>query len=111
MSDEPVLRCSVADRGPDDLTLLLTGALTRDTASERVERDIEQHYVDEGVLRVHLDLHDLEAIDLEGIAVLLHLFRASQRRGKVMTVERSEGTVRRRLLTTGVLRIMEPPAA
>ena len=107
-SGEARLVCQVSDRGPHDVTLRLAGTLTRDPWSRRFEREIEDHYVDDGVRRIRIDVQDLEAIDLEGIGVLVHLFRESERRGKVLTVEGSDGPVRRRLLTTGVLRIMEP---
>jgi anti-anti-sigma factor len=94
---------------PDDVVVHLHGELSQDPASRRVERVLEEHYVNNGVRRIHIDLEDLEAIDLEGVAVLLHLYRESRRRGKVLTVERAQGAVRRRLATTGVLRIMAPP--
>ncbi len=110
-SGERVLTCRVSGRETSEVTLELAGTLTRDTATPRVERQISELYGDDDVRRIHLDIHDVEAIDLEGIAVLVHLFRESQRGGKVLTVEHSEGAVRRRLLTTGVLRIMETPAA
>jgi anti-anti-sigma factor len=93
----------------DDVVVHLRGELSQDPASLRVERALEEHYVDDGVRHIHLDLEDLESIDLEGVAVLLHLYRESRRRGKVLTVERANGAVRRRLATTGVLRIMAPP--
>ena len=107
-SDPHALTCH-AERGGDAVVLRLAGTLTEDSSTRRVEREIEEQYVDDSVRRIRLDLQDVEAIDLEGVAVLIHLFRESQRRGKVLTVEHSEGAVRRRLLTTGVLRIMEPP--
>src|SRR3954471_16824140 len=110
-TDEASLTCRIADRGTGDVTLRLSGTLSGDASSRRFEREIEDRYVDDTVRRIRINLHDLEAIDLEGIAVLVHLFRESERRGKVLTVEGSEGPVRRRLLTTGILRIMEPPPA
>jgi anti-anti-sigma factor len=94
---------------PNDVVVHLRGELSLDSASRRVERDVEEHYVNDGVRRIHIDLEDLEAIDLEGVAVLVHLYRESRRRGKVLTLEHARGAVRRRLLTTGILRIMEAP--
>jgi len=108
-SGQQALTCRVTGHEPSEVTLELAGTLTRDTATPRVERQISEHYGDEDVRRIHLDIHNLDAIDLEGVAVLVHLFRESQSKGKVLTVEHSEGAVRRRLLTTGVLRIMERP--
>jgi len=86
----------------------LHGELSRGPDSLRVERALEEHYADDGVQRIHVDLEELGGIDLEGVAVLVHLYRESARRGKVLTLEHARGPVRRRLLTTGVLRIMGP---
>jgi anti-anti-sigma factor len=93
---------------PDDVVIHLHGELSRDPDSLRVERALEEHYSDDGVRRIHVDLEELQGIDLEGVAVLVHLYRESTRRGKVLTLEHARGAVRRRLLTTGVLRIMGP---
>ena len=108
---EPDLTCSVAGRGADDVVLRLSGTLSRTPASRRFERSVHERYIDDGVRRIHLNVRDLDAIDLEGVAVLVHLFRESEQHGKSLTVEGARGPVRRRLATTGILRIMEPPAA
>jgi anti-anti-sigma factor len=100
------LSCRVTDRGPDHVVLRLAGELSWDAASLALERSLEEHYVKDGVSRIRLDLRDLEGIDLEGVAVLVELFREAQLRGKTLTVERARGAVRDKLLTTGVLRIM-----
>ena len=105
----PSLSYHVDHPEPDAVVVHLHGELSRDPASRRVERALEEHYVDEGVRRIHLDLEDLETIDLEGVSVLVHLFRESARRGKALTLEHARGSVRDRLHTTGLLRIMEPP--
>jgi anti-anti-sigma factor len=89
----------------------LEGTLSGDPASRDVERSVAEQFAVDSVRRIHLDLHGLDGIDLEGIAVIVNAFRVSQRRGKSLTVERATGPVRRRLVTTGILRIMEPPGA
>jgi len=104
----PSLTYDVDRPDPDDVVIHLHGELSRDPDSLRVERELGEHYVDDGVRRIHIDLEELEGIDLEGVAVLIHLYRESTRRGKVLTLEHARGAVRRRLLTTGVLRIMGP---
>lgn len=103
-----MLSCQVTDQGPDYVVLHLTGELSWDRPSLALERSLEEHYVKDGVTRIRLDLEDLEGIDLEGVAVLVELFREAQLRGKTLTVERARGSVRDKLRTTGVLRIMGP---
>jgi len=103
-----MLSCRVTDRGPDYVVLRLAGELSWDAQSLALERSLEEHWVKDGVHRIRLDLQDLEGIDLEGVAILVELFREAQLRGKTLTVERARGPVRDKLLTTGVLRIMGP---
>ena len=100
------LTCRVTDRGPDYVVMRLAGELSADQPSLAVERALEKQYLDDGVRRIRLDLRDLESIDLEGVAVLIELYRESERRGKTLTVERARGAVRDKLLTTGMLKIM-----
>ncbi len=97
--------------GAPDVVFRLEGTLSNDGASHRFERAVEAQWWNRVVRRIHIDLRTVRAIDLEGVAVLVRLFREAGRRGKAFTVEGSSGPARRRLLTTGVLRIMEPPAA
>src|SRR5436190_19290880 len=86
-----MLSCSVTDRGPGYVVVRLAGELSWDVPTMAVERALEQHYIDDGVRRIRLDLRDLGSIDLEGVAVLVELFRESERRGKTFTVERARG--------------------
>lgn len=109
MPPEPTLNCHVAGRGTPDVLFRLSGTLSRDAASRRFEHALEVQQDQERVRRIHVDLRGLEGIDLEGVAVLVHAFQESERRGKALTVEGATGMVRRRLHTTGILRIMEPP--
>ena len=105
------LTCDAAGVGTPDVVFRLGGTLSNDFASHRFERAVEEEWWNRVVRRIHLDLRAMRAIDLEGVAVLVRLFREAGRRGKSLTIEGSSGSVRRRLQTTGVLRIMEPPAA
>jgi len=108
---DPGLTCHVAGRGTPDVMFRLSGTLSSDAASRRFEHAVDEQHDDRRVRRIHVDLRDLEGIDLEGVAVLVHAYRESERRGKALTVERATGMVRRRLHTTGILRIMEPPGS
>jgi len=103
------LTCEAAGRGTPDVVFRLEGMLSSDLASHRFERAVESQGWSKVVRRIHLDLRAMRAIDLEGVAVLVRLFREAGRRGKSLTVEGASGAVRRRLQTTGLLRIMEPP--
>src|SRR3954464_307609 len=108
---EQGLACHIGGRGTPDVLFRLSGTLSRDAASRRFEHAVEAQQGEHRVRRIHVDLGALESIDLEGVAVLVHAFQESQRRGKTLTVERASGTVRRRLPPTGILRIMEPPGS
>jgi anti-anti-sigma regulatory factor len=104
------LSCETTGGGTPDVVFRLNGMLSFDWSSIRFERAVEAQWRDRVVRRIHLDLRKLGAIDLDGIAVLVRLFRGTGRRGKSLTVEGSSGVVRRRLVTAGVLRRMESPA-
>jgi anti-anti-sigma factor len=109
MPFESSLTFGIAGRGTPDVVLRLVGMLSRDPASRALERSVEEQQRDGSVRRIHLDLRGLRGIDLEGVAVLARAYQGSKRRGKSLTVEGATGPVRRRLLTTGILRLMEPP--
>ena len=101
------LECRVVDRGPDYVVVRLSGDLSSESPPARVERALEDEYVNAGVRFIRIDLEDVEWIDLEGIGVLIEMFRRSERRGKSMSVEHAHGSVRDKLRTTGVLRLLE----
>jgi len=103
------LECRLVDRGADYVVLGLSGGLLGNLPSARIRHALEEHYLDDGVRRIRLDLRGLATIDLEGVGFLIQLFRESQRRGKSLTVERARGSVRDRLRTTGILRFLERP--
>lgn len=87
----------------DRVSLLLRGELVEDVAAEGLERDLERHYVDDGVRTIQVDLGEVRAISLEGVATLVELWRESRRRGKDFVVVGAEGQVREKLVVTGLL--------
>jgi len=93
----------VLDREGDYAYLILRGALTGDVASERLKADLERHYVDDGVRTIRVELSHLESITLEGIAILLELWKESLARDKRFVVENPQAQVRDKLLVTGLL--------
>jgi anti-anti-sigma factor len=98
-----MLHYEVIRLAPDRVSLLLRGELVEDVTAERLESDLERHYVDDGVRTIQVDLREVEAISLEGVATLVELWRASRRRGKELVVVGAEGQVREKLLVTGLL--------
>jgi anti-anti-sigma factor len=98
-----VVEYEVTDRERDQVSLRLRGELAGDLTARQLERDLERHYVDDGVRVIRVDLREVGAISLEGVAVLVELWRASRRRGKEFVVEGAEGQVREKLKVTGLL--------
>ena len=96
----------VAERAGDFVLLRLSGDWRDDVPVDQVHRELEVHYVDDGVRRIRADVADIVAIDLEGVAALLDLNREAKRRGKTFLLENARGQVREKLMTTGVLRYL-----
>jgi anti-anti-sigma factor len=102
-----MFECRVAAREHDYVIVQLDGEFAGERLTETVRETLEEHYVDDGVRRIRLDLEPLRFIDLEGVAALLSLRRESRERGKRFTVERAGGQVREKLSVTGVLELLE----
>ena len=96
----------VAHRADDFVVLRLRGALWDNASVFEIHRALEQHYVDDGVTVIRVDLSDVSQISLEGIGALLDLWREARRRGKSFLVEGVNGQVRDKLATTGVLSLL-----
>jgi anti-anti-sigma factor len=83
--------------------LRLRGTLVGEVTTEEFKEALEDHYVDDGVNDIIVDLSGVTEISLEGVATLLELWRESQQRGKRFLVEDPVGQVREKLAITGVL--------
>lgn len=70
------------ERDRDYVVVGLEGEFAGERLTEGVRETLEEHYVDDGVGRIRVDLHEVRFIDLEGVAALLSLRRESQERGK-----------------------------
>jgi anti-anti-sigma regulatory factor len=101
-----VIDFEVAEKSSDYVVLRLRGELLGDVPVRRLHDILEDHYVDDGVALIRVDLSEVERISLEGVAVLVDLWRESQRRGKRFQAENARGVVREKLATTGVLRLL-----
>jgi len=99
-----VVEYEVLDKEDSFACLRLTGRLVGDTSSRELKQALERHYVDDGVTEIRVDLSDLSEISLEGVAILLELWRESGRRGKEFIIQGAEGQVREKLEITGALR-------
>ena len=84
----------------------LEGKLTADPSLPRLEEWLEEHFVDDGVRTIRIDLSGVARIDLEGVAALGLLAAESIRKHKVLVVEGATGQVRSKLEETGLLRYL-----
>jgi anti-anti-sigma factor len=101
-----VIDYEVAERRDDFVVLRLRGELLGDLPVQRLHDELEDHYVDDGVQLIRIDLSQVDRISLEGVAVLVDLWRESMRRGKRFVAEGAVDSVREKLATTGVLRLL-----
>ena len=87
--------------------LRLEGSLTRTVQTERIGRALEEHYVDDGVQAILIDISQVDFLDNHGVATLVGLYQQANDRGKRLFVEGATGQTRDKLLVTGVLGILE----
>jgi anti-anti-sigma factor len=97
----------VRERTDDRVVLRLEGELAGRLWTEVIEEYLEEHYVDDGVRRIRLDLGPVSFIDNYGVATLIALYKASLERGKSFMVEGAQGQVLEKLETTGVRKVLE----
>jgi anti-anti-sigma factor len=97
----------VSEKQGDRVTLNLRGRLNGERTVEEFKEALETHYVDDGVKEIRLELSDLKEMSLEGVAVLIKLWRESAARGKRFIGEGATGQVRDKLRITGTLRPLE----
>jgi anti-anti-sigma factor len=97
----------VVEREGERVVLQLRGELTESLQTEALKEALEEHYVDDGVRVIEVDLAPLRFLDNYGVATLVALQKESRDRGKRFHVEGAGGQVREKLRVTGVLRILE----
>jgi anti-anti-sigma regulatory factor len=99
----------VSEKQGDRVTLHVRGRMVADRVpdEEAFKRSLETHYVDDGVKEIWVDFSDLEEISLEGIAVLIALWKESAARGKRFVGQGATGQVREKLQITGTLGPLE----
>jgi anti-anti-sigma factor len=102
-----VLDYEVTERTGDEARIRLHGELSGDVPVERLKKDLEHHFVNDGVRVIRVDLSDVEMIDLEGVSTLLVLWRESEKRDKRLVVVGASGQVREKIALTGLTRLLE----
>jgi len=97
----------VLERAGDFVILQLRGELAGQLWTDHLKRALEEHYVDDGVRRIRLDVSPVTFLDNFGVATLVALRRESRERGKEFFIEGPNGQVREKLSVTGVLTMLE----
>ena len=102
-----MLDYEVTERTVESVVIQLRGELAGQLWTERLREALEEHYVDDGVRVIRVDLSPVRFMDNHGVATLLALLRESERRGKRFRVERPDGQVLEKLTVTGVLGVLQ----
>jgi anti-anti-sigma factor len=82
------------------------GQLREEESTARLEQWLEEHFVDDGVTTIRIDLTAVTDMDLEGAAALGMLAAEAVKQHKVLVVEGATGRVRRKLEETGLARYL-----
>ena len=101
-----MIEYEVAAKTDDFVIVHLRGELLGDLPVQRIHEALEDPYVDDGVRVIKVDLSEVSRVSLEGVAVLVDLWRESNRRHKRFLAENASAPVREKFATTGVLRLL-----
>ena len=85
----------------------LGGELQGEQSTTRLEQWVEDHFVDDGVVTIHIDVSEVSRIDLEGVAALALLAAEAIKQRKVLVIDGASGQVRNKLEETGLLRYLQ----
>jgi anti-anti-sigma factor len=97
----------IADRKEDYVVLRLSGELAGEYWTDVIGDALEEHYVDDGVKVIRVDLSEVPFMDNFGVATLVGLHRRSVDRGKRFVVQNPRGQVRDKLRVTGVAKVLQ----
>lgn len=98
-----MLEYSVVSETGSTVTVALRGAMTGEDWATRMTEFLDEHYVQDGVSVIALDLSQVRAIDLEGVGALVASARSAEERSKRLVVLEPSDVVERRLELTGML--------
>jgi len=102
-----VVHWDVIEREGDHVVLAIRGDLSARLMTDVLRESLEEHYVDDGVHLIRLNISGVRFMDSYGVATLVGLMRASHDRGKRFVIEGATAQVRDKLQVTGVLGILE----
>jgi anti-anti-sigma factor len=102
-----VLTYEVVALGEDEVVVALRGSLADDNWTQRLRDFLDEHYVNDGVQTIRVDLAEVVRMDLEGVATLVVLSKEAARRGKRFVVAGVRGQPAEKLEQTGTLRYLE----
>ncbi len=97
----------IVEKSGESVLLELGGELAHHFRTELLRRVLEEHFVDDGVKVIRVDVSPLTFLDSYGVATLVSLLKESQERGKTFVVEGANGQVREKLGVTGVLNVLQ----
>jgi anti-anti-sigma factor len=109
--DRPRVDHRVVERREDSVLVELSGELVGPGHAAQLRQALEDHFVDDGVRLIRLDLSRIAFLDNFGVAALVSLMQECQRRNKRLIITGAERQVRDKLRVSGVLPVLEqgPP--
>jgi anti-anti-sigma factor len=99
------IRIAIRDR--EQVLVELRGDLADETWTERLDEFLHEHYVDNGIRNIRVNLSEVHRIDLAGVSTLVLLAHEAKRHHKRLIVEGADGGVRDQLQERGVLAYLE----
>jgi anti-anti-sigma factor len=102
------LEVGAPKRSGEHVTIPVGGSLTRGDA-RRLRDGVVEHYLDDGVSEIALDVSRLTFLDEDGVGTLLRLRSEAIAKGKRLGVANVNGQVRDKLALINVLPLFELP--
>ena len=90
-----MLEYRVADRVGGLVVVELRGTLIGRAWAGRLQELLEEHFIDNGVTDIRVDVSSLEAVDDQGMETLTELIGLAERRGKRLLVKGAPGARQR----------------
>jgi anti-anti-sigma factor len=105
--EETMARLVSSTKQGSEGLVALGGELTGEESTPALEEWIEEHFVDDGVATIRIDVSEVSQIDLEGVAGLGLLAAEAVKQQKELIVEGATGQVQRKLEETGLVRYLQ----
>jgi anti-anti-sigma factor len=104
------LAFGVWDEDAVQIVMELHGELTGPWQTRQLKAAVEQHFDDDAVREVLVNVRDLGFMDNDGVAALVALLMVCRQHGMGFRVTGADGQIRDKLRVTGVLRVLEQGA-